>query len=267
MQKWFTLSEQIIAHARYCIHAGHRKDRCVYSSFVNDFITSVLTDNREYAAYNLAENNRKELLKNKTPIDVTDMGAGSRADNSDKRSVAAIAKHASVKPKFGRLLFRITRYYKPDRVIELGTSLGISTHYLALGNPDARVITMEADPNLATMAVTCFKKHNLMNVELINDTFDNTLPTLMFEPPVRTLVFIDGNHDKSATLKYAGFFFSKIPDGSIVIIDDINWSKGMRQAWKEIREIKKNTVTLDLFCMGIVFQQTRFFKENYTIRF
>ena len=102
---------------------------------------------------------------------------------------------------------------------------------------------------------------------LINDTFDHALSSLLPESPGKTLVFIDGNHSKTATLKYADFFLSALPDGSIIVLDDINWSEGMRQAWKEIRGNKKSTLTVDLFRMGIVFIKHDFFKENYTIRF
>jgi predicted O-methyltransferase YrrM len=266
-QRWYNSSGQMTAWLKYFITARHRKGHGVHSPFVVDFITSVLRDKTWYNAYGIAEKYRKSVLGNKTLIAVTDFGAGSRVDYTRKRSVADIARHAAVNRKSGRLLYRIAQHYKPELIIELGTSLGISTHYLAFGNPDAVVITIEADPALAAIASENLHKHQGSNVHLVNDTFDNALPSLFPDSPGKTLVFIDGNHSRSATLKYTDFFLSRLPDGSLIVLDDINWSEGMRKAWKEFRENNKYALTVDLFRMGIVFIKHDFFKENYTIRF
>ncbi|MBN1415891.1 MAG: class I SAM-dependent methyltransferase [Bacteroidales bacterium] len=262
--KWFGTSA---AFLKYWLKTGHKKDYGVHSPFVYGFIASVLSDKVRYNAYDIAETYRYSLKKDKTLIRLTDFGAGSRAGRAQERTVADIASLASVSRKSGRLLFRIAQYYKPDLIIELGTSLGISTHYLASGNPDARVITIEADPAVATLASAALQHHNLMNVSVIIDTFENALPWILTEIRGKTLVFIDGNHQFSSTLSYASSFLSRLPDGSILVFDDINWSEGMRQAWKEIRGNKKATLVIDLFYMGIVFIKHDFFPENYTIRF
>jgi predicted O-methyltransferase YrrM len=256
-----------LAYVTYFIRASHRGGHGLHSPLVYDFITSVLADRTRYEAYKTAENHRERLLNNKTLIELTDFGAGSQVNGFGKRSVGAIAKHAPVNTRFGRLLYRIARYYKPDLIIELGTSLGISTHYLAFGNPDAKIITIEGDPCLASLATECFAAHRLTHVSVINDTFDHALPSILPEIPEKALVFIDGNHGKTATLKYADYFLSRVPRGSILVFDDINWSAGMRQAWKKIQNNKKNYVTVDLLYFGIVFQEDHFFKEKYIIRF
>jgi predicted O-methyltransferase YrrM len=203
-------------------------------------------------------------------VTVTDFGAGSKADHGIRPSVASIAsiaRNAAVSRKYGQLLYRLAQHYKPEHIIELGTSLGLGTHYLALGNPDAAVITIEADPALASIASEQLHRHQVLNVRLINDTFDHVLSSLLPPSPGKIMVLIDGNHSKPATLKYADFFLSRLPDESFIVLDDINWSEGMRQAWKEIRENEKCALVIDLFRLGIVFIQHDFFKENYTIRF
>lgn len=267
MQRWINLSGQMTAWLKYFICACHRRGHGIHSPFVYDFIISVLRDKTWYNGYGLTEKYRKSLLTDKTLVTVTDFGAGSRADHGIRRSVARIARSAAVSRKYGQLLYRLAQHYKPEQIIELGTSLGIGTHYLALGNPDAAVITVEADPALAAIASEKLHRHQLLNVRLINDTFDHALASLLPPSPRTTLVFIDGNHCKPATLKYADIFLSRLPDGSIIVLDDINWSKGMRQAWNEIRENEKCALSVDLFRMGIVFIKHDFFKENYTIRF
>lgn len=255
------------ARLKYSFHARHRKGHGIHSPFLFDFITSVLQDRKWYNAYGITDNYRKTLLKNRSQIAVTDYGSGSRIGHARARSVAEIARRCAVNRKFGRLLYRIVQHYRPERIIELGTSLGISTYYLACGNTDVSVITIEADPALAANVSENLRLHQVANVQLINDTFDHALPALLPESPGKTLVFIDGNHSLSSTLKYTDFFLSRLPEGSLIVLDDINWSEGMRQAWKEIRQHKKSTIAVDLFRMGIVFITDNFFKENYTIRF
>jgi predicted O-methyltransferase YrrM len=266
-QRWIDVSGQMTAWLKYFITARHRKGHGVHSPFVYDFIASVLFDKTWNTAYGPVEKFRKMLLSDKSLIPVTDFGAGSRIDHTRVRTIADIARHAAVNRKYGRLLYRIAKHYKPEQIIELGTSLGIGTHYLAFGNPDADVITIEADPALALFASENLRNHQVLNVHVINNTFDRALSSLLPPSPGKTLIFIDGNHSKAATLKYADFFLSNLPDGSLIVLDDINWSEGMRQAWKEIREKVKSVLTVDLFRMGIVFIKYDYFKENYTIRF
>jgi predicted O-methyltransferase YrrM len=267
MQRWINISGQILIGLKYFITARHRRGHGVHSPFAFDFVTAVLRDRKRYDAYGIAERYRKSLLTDKSRIAVTDFGAGSRVDHARIRSVADIARHAAVSIKCGRLLYRIAQYYKPERIIELGTSLGIGTHYLALGNPDAAVITIEADPVLAAIASENLLNHRIMNVRVKNETFDRVLCSLLPPSPGKTLVFIDGNHSRTATLKYADFFLSTLPDDSLIVLDDICWSEGMRLAWKEIQGNNKSALAVDLFRLGIVFLKRDFFKENYTIRF
>jgi predicted O-methyltransferase YrrM len=267
MMQWNKIYIQITAYIEYLFKATSRKGHGIHSPFTFDFVVLVLNDKTGYKAYNTIEKYRKFLLADHIKIHVNDFGAGSRASVSGIRSVAVIARNTSVNRKFGRLLFRLCHHYKPDLIIELGTSLGIGTSCLAHGNPQAKVITVEADQKIARLAMEGFTAQGLTNIQSVVALFDEILPALLPSSPGKTLVFIDGNHNRPAVLKYAEFFLSKLPDGSIIIVDDINWSSDMQQAWKDLQENKKIAVTVDLFRLGIVFIKRDFFKENYTIRF
>ena len=259
--------DQLAAWLSYFFKARHRYGHGIHSPFVFDFITSVLNDRKHYDAYDVVMEYRKSMKKNRAVIGVTDFGAGSKTGAAGQRIVADIADHAAVNRKFGQLLYRLVQYYQPEQIIEFGTSLGISTHYLAAGNREASMRTFEADPALAAIAAEGLKNHRLDHVQVICDTFDHALQKWLSDITGRTLVFIDGNHSRSATLKYADFFLSRIPKDSIMVFDDIHWSAGMQQAWKEIQTREEITLSIDLFFMGIVFIKRDFFKENYTIRF
>ena len=58
----------------------------------------------------------------------------------------------------------------------------------------------------------------------------------------------------------------KIDENSIIVFDDIYWSDQMEEAWKEIVNNKRVTLSIDLFKMGIVFFHPSIVKEHYKLR-
>lgn len=257
---------QISGYIFYFFNAtSHKNCKRINNNVVKDFAVSVLFNIKQENDYVIIENHRKKLEKDKTLIEINDLGAGSKITYQHCKTIASIARYASVTRKTGRLLYRLTHYYKPGLIIELGTSLGISTLYLATGCPSSRAITIEADRNLAALASGYFMSLGLTNISVINKSFDEALQMFPAKINEKTIVFIDGNHQKQAVISYVGFFSRRLQSGSMIVIDDINWSAGMQQAWKEIRSDKNCPVTIDLFYLGIVlFQQN---KENFQIRF
>lgn len=138
---------------RYYLTAKNGKGHGVHSPFVYDFIRHVLNDRRRPAVWERIERLRARLLKDDTWLEVEDMGAGSSVSKGRRRRVGEIARHAAKPAKLGRLLFRIARYYRCERIVELGTSLGLSTAYLASGAEEgAREGETSAGENLATNA-------------------------------------------------------------------------------------------------------------------
>ena len=132
----------------------------VHSPFVFDLVTRCFYDKTNYPEYSILKNYRNSLLNNKNTIEVTDFGAGSRVFKSNTRAVNQIAKNAGISSKRAELLFRLVRYFQPQSILEIGTSLGLATSALALGNEKARITTLEGCPNtitIAKFAITTFK--------------------------------------------------------------------------------------------------------------
>ena len=251
----------------YCT-ASNGKGHGVHSPFVFEFITKVLNDKRHFDAYDQVEALRRQLLADKTELEVEDFGAGSAISNTSRRTVSRIAKHAAKSKKFSQLLFRIVHYYRPDTVLELGTSLGISTAYMALANPVARVITGEGSEAIAQQAVINFQELSLQRIELVPGNFDNTLPAILKRLPSVELAFIDGNHRLEPTLRYFEQLLPHITDHTIIILDDIHWSSGMEQAWQQVKDHPAVTLTIDLFFIGLVcFRKDFKVKQHFSIRF
>lgn len=255
-------------YIKYYRTASNGKGHGVHSPFVYDFIIHILNDRSQYECYKKIEPLRKELLANNKEIEVEDFGAGSSVLPFRNRKVKSIATSSLKRKKFAQLLFRIARYYQSKTIVELGTSLGITTSYFACADKESSIYTMEGSKSIANIANENFKKNSLSNIQLITGNFDNTIPKLLDKLTTVDLLFIDGNHRKKPTLNYFEAFLKKATNESIFIFDDIHWSEEMEAAWKEIKQHKSVTLTIDLFFIGIVFFNTDFKeKQNFIIRF
>lgn len=235
----------------------------IHSPFVYNLYENCILKKSDNVLFGKIENRRKELLKDKTTIHIQDFGTG---DNRDK-NIADIVRHSSKPSKQTRLLFRLAQFTSPEIIIELGTAAGFSSMYLAAACPEKKVITVEGSPEIAAIAESNFKLLSFENIDLINDTFDNTLPGLNIKIISPALIFIDGNHTKEATLRYFNYFISIIGKQSVMVFDDIYWSNGMMEAWTEIKKHPEVIVTIDLFAFGIVFFKTGLSKQDFILRF
>jgi len=244
----------------------------VHSPFVFDLVTKCFYDKKKYPEYSILKEYRKSLLANENTIEVTDFGAGSRVFKSNQRKISAIAKNAGIAPKRAELLFRITNYFQPESILEIGTSLGLATFALSLGNKSrsigTKIITLEGCLTTLNQCQLLIQKSNFKtaNIEFINTKFEDYLQTYNLQPTTHNLVYFDGNHSKSATLEYFESLLPTISNESVWIFDDIHWSKDMEDAWEAIKSHPKVTVTIDTFQWGLVFFRKEQEKEHFTIR-
>ncbi len=255
-------------YIQYWLRSSNGKGHGIHSPFVFDFVTNVLNDKRSFYCYNAIESLRKELSQNNETLTVEDFGAGSRVEHYQQRKISSIAA-SSVKPKkFSQLLFRMINHYQPLTILELGTSLGITTSYLASAKADAKVTTMEGAKAVANIAQHNFNKLHLQNIELITGNFDDVLPDILQKKSIVDFAFVDGNHRKEPTLSYFKQLLVKANEYSIFIFDDIHWSKDMDAAWSEIKACDAVTLSIDLFFIGIVFfRKENKEKQHFIIRF
>ena len=255
-------------YLQYYLSASNGKGHGIHSPFVFDFIKDVLNDKTAYPSYHPIEQKRKALLKDSTLIEVEDFGAGSSVIKSNKRVVSAIAA-SSLKPKkYAQLLYRMVQYYKPETVLELGTSFGITTAYLAFANEASKVFTCEGSRAIAAIANQNFKVLQLNNVQLTEGDFTETLSPLLSNLAKVNFAFIDGNHRKEPTLQYFNKMLNYATPATILVFDDIHWSADMEEAWAAIKEHPAVTLTIDLFFISIIFFNPDIkLKQHFTVRF
>jgi predicted O-methyltransferase YrrM len=257
-----------IKYFNYYLTASNSKGHGMHSPFVFEFITKVMNDKAVYKEYDKAETLRRRLLNDDSVLSIEDFGAGSSVSKTNQRSISSIARSAAKPKKLGQLLFRMVKYYQPVTIIEMGTSLGITTSYLSLAKPEANLITMEGSKEIAAVAKKNFKEIGLHNVELVEGNFDETLSSVVSGLSSVDFAFIDGNHRQEPTERYFTELLAKIHYDSIIVFDDIHWSEEMEAAWHTIKNNAAVTCSIDLFFIGIVFFRNEFKeKQHFVIRF
>lgn len=255
----------IYKYVHYYLTSQTKHD--IHSPFVYDLVTKVFNCDKKLPLFNSIESQRKFYLNDKTKIDIRDFGAGFAGIKYKQQTLSYISRRSSKPQKYARLLYRLTDYLKPHNMLELGTSVGISAVYQALGNSDGKLITIEGCENTAAVAMKTFNALRTKNITLVNDEFEKALDTIFKEPIKIDYVFIDGNHRKEPTLNYFDQCIKHAHPETVFIVDDINWSQEMQNAWNEIKQHPKVRITIDIFMMGIVFINSDFTKENFIIRF
>ncbi|WP_445455266.1 O-methyltransferase [Flavobacterium sp. HNIBRBA15423] len=255
----------LLSYLKFLFHS--KNEHGIHSPFIYDLVTKCFYNKTKYPEYIILKKYRKLLLENKNTIQVTDFGAGSRIFKSNTRKINKIAKTAGISPKNAKLLFRITNYFQPENILEIGTSLGLATSALSLGNQKAKITSLEGCPNTIAIAKNQLElsKINIDNINFINAEFTEYLSTYNTQPTTYNFIYFDGNHSKKATLEYFESLLPTITNETLWLFDDIHWSKEMEEAWEIIKKHPKVKVTIDTFQWGIVFFRQEQEKEHFII--
>ncbi len=253
---WYT----IFSYLKFIFSSNNQHG--VHSPFVFQFVTKCLYNKRPSQNYEAIKNYRQLLLQCNDVIAMQDLGPGSRVNKTNKRSIKEIAKNSGTTLKRAKLLFRCAEYFKPKNILELGTSLGIATHAMQLGNPNTLIKSIEGCPSCSSVAKK--QLQNFENITLLTGDFSTQIKNL--KTPKFDLVFFDGKHTKEATLNYFNMLLPKAHNDTVFIFDDIYWSREMTQAWEEIKSHKSITVTIDTFFWGFAFFRSEQEKEHFKIR-
>lgn len=236
----------------------------IHSPLVYEMMQFILDDERHYYVFDLIERERTSLLTDSTPIKRTDFGAGSDDQNNQISTISKIAKRSLSKPWQCRVMFRLAEFLEAQDILELGTSLGISTLYLA-GNQNRQVTALEGDPELSKITSQLAHKLSFQNLHLYTGPFSESIPLVLDLGNTFDLIFMDGHHLYQPTIDYFSQIEMMTKEHTVVIIDDIHWSSGMQKAWKYIQQLKVVTQTIDLYYFGIVFFKKSFLEKQHHV--
>ncbi|MFK5879369.1 MAG: class I SAM-dependent methyltransferase [Flavobacteriaceae bacterium] len=237
----------------------------VHSPFVFDLITKCFYKKTTLTKLKLITDYRNDLLQNKNKVEITDFGKGSKVFKTNSREISKIATVAGISKKRSELIIRLVAYLKLNNILEIGTSLGIGTASMHIGNSKSTITTLEGCPQTLQVAKNQFKKFDFNSVDFVEGQFKTTLPNCL-KSKTYDLIYFDGNHQKQPTLEYFEQSLNAIHNDSVFIFDDIHWSKEMTEAWEEIKKHPKVTITIDTYFWGVVFFRKEQPKEHFTIR-
>lgn len=247
------------------LHAVNRHS--LHAPFVYNFYTKLVLQDKSEQIFNQIEHYRSGYLKNNSSIRINSPGAKSQVSTQNSRKVSNIAAHSLSSAKFCRFLFRLVSYQKPNTIIELGSSLGITTLYLSAAHPEAIIYTFEGCPETARLARELFEKWETKNIHLIEGNIDDKLPQVLSDCQYIDFAYLDANHRYQPTLNYYEYLREKSHEHSIFVLDDIYWSNEMQKAWREIYQKKEISLSLDLFDAGLLFFQALQKKQHYLLTF
>lgn len=251
----------------------------IHSPSLFNLVRMIVYDDNAYYAFAPIERERQRLLSCEDTIRQRDYGTGA-AKATDavtcagtppavERRVCDIARTHLEKPRVAQMLFRIANYLTgeqraPLTIVELGTSLGITTAYLASPSENNRVVTFEGAEEVAQIAAGVWKDLVLTNISQVTGNIDDMLPHHC--PGQVDMAYIDANHTREATLRYFRQLLPAAKPHSIYVIDDIHHSPGMYEAWREIQNMREVISTLDLYHTGIVLFNPHLMKKHYKLR-
>lgn len=223
-------------------------------------------------AWDNIEQRRQAMLRAPKLLHIRDFGTGQDRDEL----VMSIAKTSVMDRRHAQLLSRLihymsgNEYMSPDKhplnIIELGTSLGLTTAYLASVDSRNNIVTFEGSNEIAQMAQLNWEKLGLTNIRLITGSLDDTLLTYTHARAKIHFALMDANHTGEATLRYFNLLQPLMDEDGILVIDDIRYSKDMYEAWQTICQHPQVTTTMDLGGMGLIFFYPPLMKKNYKIR-
>jgi len=248
----------------YRIFASHRKGYGIHSPFVFDLITNVLLKTDDEGLTQI-KGWRRNLSHRNDCILTEDEGAGSKVHRRTLRSVKTMLRRSSIRHKYGRFLYYLTLRFKPATILELGTGIGISTAYFMKAQPDAKIITIDADRSKLDNAEKNLMMLKMKKPELCHGSFDEFLLSKLNSVKHPLMVFIDGDHRYESVIRYFEHILQYVSSNSIIVIDDLRWSDGMRKAWELIKNDQRTVLCIDLFFIGLIFFRDGMLKQNYVI--
>lgn len=261
------MCRRICEYIRHLFYFRHRKGFGIHSPYIFEFVNKLVFNGAKIHVPKELTDSHRKLKKDPRKIPVIELGAPSNVNSSGERSVASFVRGSSVTIKYGKLLYRICRWFEPDQIIELGTGLGISTLYLASACPGAQTLTIEGNKHRAAFAEDLLESLGLEAVSIYQGDIGEVLESLVPNIQGNFVAYVDGNHRYEPTMAYLRALVGACEKEAVIIMDDIYWSKEMSLAWRELLRWPEVRVSIDLYQMGILMLRKDLHKADYKIRF
>lgn len=261
---------RVLAFLKHFFTSWNTTGEGIHSPYLFELVRFVLRDNNAYYCFTDIERRREMLEACEDTLDVVDYGsAGSPDGKYIRRRVCDIAKNHLESKQVGQALFRLVNWIgmhekRPLEILELGTSLGVTTAYLAAADSRNRVMTMEGSDAVLKLAQCTWQTLKLENIEWVEGNIEDTLFTRARKRI--DVAYVDANHTYEATMRYVEYLLPKLPEKGVIVLDDIHYSAEMERAWETLKADERVTTSMDLYHMGLLFVDPHYLKRHYIIR-
>lgn len=257
---------------KYQLTAWNTGGEGIHSPYLFEWVRMVMADKNSYYIWGEIERVREKMLRDERVLRFVDFGSGAKEKGEVReRRVRELAKNSLASKRYAQMLSRLVNWLGHKKegkdglvVVELGTSLGITTAYLAAMDSKNKVVSYEGCEAVANVAKENWKALNMKNIECRVGEIDVT--KLGEDIELVDVAFIDANHTYVHTCEYFKVLANKVHEKSVIVVDDIHHSEEMERAWKEICADERVTSTMDLYQMGLVFFDPHYWKRNYIMR-
>lgn len=266
---WKDAIYRVWSYVWHVLSAWNTTGEGIHSPYLFYIVRLLMRDENAYYCFADIERRRETLLRDTRVLEVTDYGSqGSPEGKRVRRRVCDIARHHLESPRVGQLLFRLLMYMGQEEkrgleVLELGTSLGVTTAYLASASSANRVVTLEGSGAVAEVARQQWKALRLENVECVEGRIEDSL--YKHARAKIDLAYVDANHTYEATLRYADYLLPRLTEKGVLVVDDIHYSREMARAWEALKADKRVTSSMDLYHVGLLFVDPHYLKRHYKI--
>jgi predicted O-methyltransferase YrrM len=166
----------------------------------------------------------------------------------------------SLPPIWAIFLARLVRELAPRSSLELGTGFGISTAFQAAAlelNGSGTLLSLDIE-GMTTLAQPGLDRLGLeRRAELVPGMIEDTLSTAVERAAPIDYALLDADHTEHGTLTAFDAVLPRLSAGAVVVVDDINWTAGMRRAWQRIRHRERVSTAVGLRRLGIVIVSAR----------
>ena len=218
----------------YLKYLVQRKSKySIHSPFVYEFMTKVANDsgsNRDYDT----------LLRISRLLD------GKKYPNRRRRKQA-------------RLLYRLVRFLEPETVLTFGKISALNTSALALGDLQTKVYLEQSLDFLETL-----NSMGVVNVNLIRRDGDEEE---QFEQQNTGCVYysLDDFGDDSWNNLEDGF--GEVDEDTVLVFEGIHHSRHTEAAWEAVKASEDVSISMDLYCIGIIFFREGIEKQDFVLKY
>ena len=261
---------RVLAYLKHFFTSWNTTGEGIHSPYLFELVRFILRDENAYYCFADIERRREMLLACEDTLEVVDFGSqGSPEGKHVQRRVCDIAKMHLESKQVGQALFRLINWIgerekRPLEILELGTSLGITTAYLAAADSRNRVMTMEGSGEVLHVAQGVWRALQMENIEWTEGNIDDTLNKRARK--TIDVAYVDANHTYEATMRYVDFLLPRLPEKGVLILDDIHYSEQMEHAWEALKCDARVTTSMDLYHVGLLFVDPHYLKRHYKIR-